>query len=204
MKLYNGKRMCPCGRSGAPTIDVDRDLHIMDMLDRDTGDNLGEVAYTRGLTNHPLADKLEVSTIVEACRETGILMSPSDTSSSDADKSEDADDESSSCHGFTTTSPEPDHYSDIEQDPQYAVILHTIRQRQSLHERQQRLSSTRDDFLETAPQPAIQNEDVLHHAQATPPHQPATPEVSPLRFNLRSGRVKGAPYKKGGGTRSRR
>ena len=53
MKLYNGRRMCPCGRSGAPTIDVDRSLNTMDMLDQVTGDVIGEVAYTRGLTNHP-------------------------------------------------------------------------------------------------------------------------------------------------------
>ena len=188
----------------------------MDMLDQVTGDNLGEVAYTRGLTDHPWADKLEVSVIVEACRETGILMSPSDVSSSDADKSEDADDESSSCHGFTTTSPEPDHYSDIEQDPEYAVILHTIRQRQELHERRQRLSTTREDFLDQeeddqvgavlAPQQDAIQPDVLHHAQTTPPHQSATPEVSPIQFQLRSGRTiqQGAPRKKEGGTRQRR
>ena len=204
--------MCPCGRSGAPTIDVDRSTNTMDMLDQVTGDNLGEVAYTRGLTDHPLADKLEVSAIVEACRETGILMSPSDASSSDADRSEDADDETSSCHGFTTTSPEPDHYSDIERDPEYAVILHTIRQRQGLYDRQQRLSSTREDFLDqeedfpdgAVPQPSIQ-EDVLHHAPAPPPQPSASPGSSPLHFNLRSGRTKqGAPQKRGRGTRGRR
>ena len=58
---------------------------------------------------------------------------------------EDGDDERS-CHGFSSTSPEVDHYSDIEQDPMYAVLLHTIQQRQLLHERQLRLSSTREDF----------------------------------------------------------
>ena len=211
LKLYNGRRMCPCGRSGAPTIDVDRSTNTMDMLDQVTGDNLGEVAYTRGLTDHPWADKLVVSAIVEACRETGILMSPSDVSSSDADRSEDADDETSSCHGFTTTSPEPDHYSDIERDPEYAVILHTIRQRQRLHDRQQRLSSTREDFRDeeedspdAAPQPSIQ-QDVLHHAPAPPPQPSASPGSSPLHFNRRSGRTKrGPPPKRGRGNRGRR
>ena len=140
-------------------------------------------------------------------------MSPSDASSSDAEKLEDGDDEQS-CHGFSSTSPEPDHYSDIEQDPMYAVLLHTIQQRQRLHERQLRLSSTREDFHDleedipdraaAAPHPAIQ-EDVLHHAQDTPPHQSATPGTSPLHFSLRSGRIKqGAPQKKGGGTKRRR
>ena len=79
---------------------------------------MSEVAYTRGLSNHPLADSRQE---VQA----GILMSPSDASSSDAVKSEDGDDEKS-CHGFSSTSPEADHYSDIEQDPMYTVLLHTI------------------------------------------------------------------------------
>ena len=47
---------------------------------------MSEVAYTRGLSNHPLADSRQE---VQA----GILMSPSDASSSDAGKSEDGDDE---------------------------------------------------------------------------------------------------------------
>ena len=104
----------------------------MDLLDQHTGDILGEVAYTRGLTNHPLQDtRPEVRAIVVACRETGVLMSPSDASSSNTDRSEDGDDESSSFHGFSSPSPPtPDRYSDIEQDPMFTVILHTIRQRQ--------------------------------------------------------------------------
>ena len=151
---------------------------------------------------------------MEACRETGILMSPSDASSSDVDKSEDADDESSSCHGFTTKSPEVEQYSDIEKDPEYAVLLYAIQQRQRLHDRQLRLSSTREDFLDQeegspdgaakAPQQSIQ-QDVLHHAPATPPQPSTSPGSSPLHFNLRSGRTKqGAPQKRGRGTRGRR
>ena len=187
----------------------------MDLLDQHTGDILGEVAYTRGLTNHPLHDtRPEVRAIVVACRETGILMSPSDASSSEDERSQDGDVESndtSSFHGFSSPSPPtPDRYSDIEQDPMYAVILHTIRQRQELH--QQRLSSTREDFADqdeevpegaaAAPHPPIQD-DVLHHAPATPPPQEsATPGISPIHFELRSGRViQGAPQKKGRGTR---
>ena len=156
-----------------------------------------------------------MQTIVTACRETGVLMSPSDTSSSDAGKSEDGDDEGS-CHGFSSSSPEPNRYSDIEQDPTFAVILHTIQQRQQQHERLQRLSSTREDFLDQeeddqvgavpAPHQEAIQPDVLHHAQTTPPHQSATPEVSPIQFQLRSGRTiqQGAPRKKEGGTRQRR
>ena len=186
----------------------------MEVLEPDTGEVMGEVAYVRGLTNHPLLDKIEVHAIAEACRETGILMSPSDASSSDADKSEDGDDESSSsCHGFTTSNSTPSHYSEIEEDPMYAVLLHTIRKQQRLHEL--RLASTTDDFQDrdedvpegaaAAPHPAIHEDDVLHHAPTSPPHQSATSADSPLRFSLRSGRVKqGAPQKRGGGTRSRR
>ena len=215
LKLYNGKRICPCGRSGAPTLDINRTQHALHALDPDTGEDLGEIAYARGLTNHPLSDtRSEVRAIEVACQETGILMSPSDASSSDTDKSEDGDDESSSSsfHGFSPSPETPDHYSDIEQDPEYAVILHTIRQRQRLHER---LTSTREDFQDqdqdvpegaaAAPHPPIQNEDVLHHAPATPPNELATPNLSPIHFELRSGRVKrGAPKKRGRGTRARR
>ena len=222
LKLYNGRRTCPCDRSGAPNINIDRAQHSMDIVDQHTGDVLGEVATTRGLTNHPLADsRREVQAIITACRETGILMSPSDASSSDAGKSNDGDDERS-CYGFSTPSPEVEHYSDIEQDLEYAVILHTIRKRQELHE-PQRLSSTREDFLDedeeaplldqdedvpegaaAAPQQGIQ-EDVLHHAPSTSPDQFATPGTSPLHFDLRSGRIKqGASKKRGTGIRGRR
>ena len=140
------------------------------------------------------------------------MMSPSDTSSSDYERSEDGDNESSSCHGFSSPSPEVQHYEDIEQDPMYAVILHTIRKRQQLHER---LTSTREDFQDdddnvpegaaAAPHPAI-HEDVLHHMPTTPPpQQSATPGASPLHFELRSGAVKqGAPKKRGRGTKRRR
>ena len=174
----------------------------MEVLEQDTGETIGEVAYTRGLTNHPWQDKLEVHAIVEACRETGILMSPSDESSSDTDKSEEADDEhSSSCHGFSPPSSDPSHFTDIEDDPMYAVLLDTIQRQQQLHE-SRRQSST----AAPAPHQPIREEDVLHHAPATPPHQPATPEVSPIQFHLRSGRTikQGAPKKKRGGTQQRR
>ena len=215
LKLYNGRRLCPCGRSGAPTLDINRTYDALHALDPDTGEDLGQIAYARGLTSHPLADsRPEVRAIEVACQETGILMSPSDASSSDTNRSEDGDIESSSssCHGFTPSPDTPDHYSDIDQDPEYAVILHTIRMRQRLHER---LTSTREDFADgdedipegaaAAPHPAIQEEDVLHHAPTTPPHELATPNLSPIHFELRSGRVKqGAPRKRGRGTRARR
>ena len=193
---------------------INRTYHALHALDPDTGEDLGEIAYARGLTNHPLSDsRPEVRAIEEACQETGILMSPSDASSSENDKSEDGDNESSSSvHGFSTSPETPDHYSDIEQDPEYAVILHTIRQRERLHER---LTSTREDFQDqdnevpegaaAAPHPAIHQQDVLQHAPATPPHEFATPGLSPIHFELRSGRIKqGAPKKRGRGTRSRR
>ena len=103
----------------------------------------------------------------------------------------------------------------------YAVILHTIRQRQRRH------SSTRHDLLDDvdATQPLLEPsdddpapqqgilQDVLQHAPSTPPHPSPTPgpsptqpdQTSPIYYHLRSGRVRqGAPRKRGRGTRGRR
>ena len=176
----------------------------MDVHDQQTDELLGEVAYTRGLTDHPLDDLPEVTAITTACRETGVLMSPSDTSSSNHDGSEDGDDEGS-CHGFASSSNTPDHYDNIEDDPMYAVLLHTIRQQNNL--RQCRRSSTRDDLLDTDEVPAPQHVQagVPPDAPAAPPGPSATPPRSPLPYQLRSGRThKGTPKKKRGGSRGRR
>ena len=208
--------MCPCGMSGAPTIKIDRVENTMDVHDKVTDDLLGEVAYTRGLTDHPLDNLPEVIAITTACRETGILMSPSDTSSSNHDGSEDGDDEGP-CHGFASSSNTPDHYDNIEDDPMYAVILHKIRAQNRRH------TSTRDDMLDTDEEPLLDQNDsesdeppapppkaiqagVLPDAPTTPPQQSADPqEDSPLHIEMRSGRIKmGAPKKRGGGTRGRR
>ena len=176
----------------------------MDVHDQHTDEPLGEVAYTRGLTNHPLEDLPEVTAITTACRETGVLMSPSNTSSSNHDGSEDGDDEGS-CHGFASSSNTPDHYDNIEDDPMYAVLLHTIRQQNNL--RQCRRSSTRDDLLDTDEEPAPQQVQagVLPIAPAAPP-QSATPvETPPRRYNLRSrNTARGTPQKKGGHNGERR
>ena len=181
----------------------------MDVHDRHTDEFLGEVAYTRGLTDHPDVNLPEVEAITIACRETGIMMSPSDTSSSNHDGSEDGDDEGS-CHGFSSSSATPDHYDNIEDEPMYEVILHHIKQR--------RQSSTRDDLLDSEEEPLLQQEpqDELEPPapqaiqQGMPPIAPSTPpqpsaaipEDSPLHIQMRSGRIKmGAPKKRGGGTR---
>ena len=180
----------------------------MDVHDQHTDELLGEVAYTRGLTDHPLDDLPEVTAITTACRETGVLMSPSDTSSSNHDGSEDGDDEGS-CHGFDSSSNTPDRYDNIEDDPMYTVLLHTIQQQN------RRRSSTRDDMLDTDEEPLLEDPQappqaipagVLPNAPATPPHPSANPqEDSPLHIQMRSGRIKmGAPKKRGGGTRGRR
>ena len=186
----------------------------MDVHDKETDENLGEVAYTRGLSNHPLGDLPEVAAITTACLETGVLMSPSDTSSSNQDGSEDGDDEAS-CHGFTSSPDTPDHYDNMEEEPMYAVILHHIQTRARRH------TSTRDDLLDTdeeeplldsdsteevpAPPQRASQEGVPPDAPTTPPQQSATSsEDSPLHIEMRSGRIKmGAPKKKGGGTHRR-
>ena len=139
LKLYNGRRICPCNRSDAPTIKNDRAEHTMDIHDCHTDELIREVAYSRGITNHLDIDKPEVAAIATACRETGILMSPSDASSSDHGNSEDGDDEQS-MHGFSEPSSSPDHYDNIEDDPMFEVILHHIKTRNRRH------TSTRDIY----------------------------------------------------------
>ena len=213
LKLYSGERTCPCPHGGAPTIRVDREGYTMDVHDQRTDENLGEVAYTRGLSNHPLGDLPEVAAITTACLETGVLMSPSDTSSSNQDGSEDGDDEAS-CHGFTSSPDTPDHYDNMEEEPMYAVILHHIQSGGRRH------TSTRDDLLDTDEEPLLDSESaeeaqappqdanqegVQPDAPTTPPQQSATSsEDSPLHIQMRSGRIKmGAPKKKGGGTKGR-
>ena len=66
------------------------------------------MAYARGLANHPQLDVPAVAEIARVCEEAAIFMDPSDTSASSCDDAFgfEADNESSSCHGFSTTDSE--------------------------------------------------------------------------------------------------
>ena len=205
LKLYNGNRVCPCTYGGNTVLVADYDNFRLYVNDEETDAEIGEVAYARGLTEHPeYFDRPDIAAVVHVCRDTGILMSPSDTSSSEGDEVCMADDEHTT--GFSSSEPSPTSYATIEDDPDYAVILHHIQQRNRIR------SSTRDDMLDQeesqpllleeeedpAPPQPIQ-EGVPSNAPAAPPQPSATPDSSPLHFNMRSGRVKkGAPKKRGG------
>ena len=107
--------MCPCIRSGPTDLSINRqDLQLI-MLDNVTGENCGEVAYARGLADHPMLDVPAVANIAQVCHEAGIYMDPSDVSSSDDNIAIEADDERS-FHGF---SPSPPTDSDIQPSPQH-------------------------------------------------------------------------------------
>ena len=105
LKLYNGRRMCPCIRSGPTDLSINRTNLSLIMVDNVTGDEIGEVAYARGLTNHPMIEVPVVADIARVCDEAAIYMDPTDSSASSCDDAFglDADNESSSCHGFSNT-----------------------------------------------------------------------------------------------------
>ena len=158
--------------------------------DLDNNERMGEVAYTRGLVDHP--DYFTVPTLaatVHAVRNCGILMSPSVTSSSDDDQTaEYPDDDNTPLHGFS-----PDLDSTDEEEPGTSGTGY------------RRNSSTRYDTLDdTAQAPQQIQAGVPPIAPDAPPQPTATPPRSPLPYQLRSGRThKGAPRKKRGGTRGR-
>ena len=213
LKLYNGERVCPCTYGGNTLLTTDYDNFRLYVHDAETEAEIGEVAYARGLTAHPdYFDRPDIAAVVHACRDTGVLMSPSDTSSSEGDTDQQADDERTT--GFSSSEPSPTNYASVEDDPDYAIILHHIQQRNRAR------SSTRYNMLdqedgqpllqeegqEPAPLPQAIQQGVPPTAPATPPQQSATtPEDSPLHIQMRSGRIKqGAPKKRGRGTKGRR
>ena len=205
--------MCPCTYGGNTELVIDHDRSQLFVYDKDDGTEIGEVAYARGLVEHPeYFNRQDIAAVVHACRDTGVLMSPSDTSNSDSDHQ--ADNEDSSCHGFSASEPSPPDFANIEDDPQYAAILYTIQQRNRSSTTYDMLDRTERQPLlgaqdtgtdeDQAPQQPIQ-QGVPPDAPNTPPQGFATPSNSPLHFEMRSGRIKqGAPKKRGGGCRGRR
>ena len=196
-KLWNGIRTCPCGHDGLNkqlvTDQVNKHLWVEDL---DTNERMGEVAYARGLVDHP--DYFTVPALaatVHAVRNCGVLMSPSITSSSEDERTADYSDDNTPLHGF---SPEAENSQDLvssdEEEPGTSGAGY------------RRNSSTRNDMLDDtaqAPQQQIQA-GVPPTAPDAPPQPTATPPRSPLPYQLRSGRThKGAPRKKRGGTRGR-
>ena len=148
--------------------------------------------YARGLVAHPdyFTDR-NLAATVHAVRDTGVLMSPTDPSSSDDDQTADYDyDEGGPLRGFSPEETESQDLVSSEDEPGPS----------------RRSSSTRYDMLDDeAPAPQQVQAGVPPDAPAAPPEQSATPPRSPLPYQLRSGRThKGAPKKKRGGTRGRR
>ena len=188
MKLWNGIRTCPCGHDGRNkqllTDIPNQKLWIQDL---DNNERMGQVAYARGLVDHP--DYFTVPALaatVHAARNCGVLLSPSITSSSEDEHTADyGDSDNTPLHGFNTDA------SSSEDEPATGY---------------RRNSSTRYDTLDdTAPAPQQIQAGTPPIAPATPPNTTATPPRSPLPYQLRSGRThKGAPKKKRGGTRGRR
>ena len=97
--------MCPCIRSGNNDLSINRESFQLIMLDNETGENCGEVAYARGLANHPLLDVPVVADIAQVCQDAGIYMDPTDISSSDDNVAFEADDDEGSFHGFSPSPP---------------------------------------------------------------------------------------------------
>ena len=97
--------MCPCIRSGPTDLSINRTNLSLIMLDNVTGEEYGEVAYARGIVNHPMIEVPAVADIARVCDEAAIYMDPTDSSASSGDDAFglEADNESSSCHGFSNT-----------------------------------------------------------------------------------------------------
>ena len=125
--------MCPCIRSGPTDLSINRTNLSLIMLDNVTGENCGEVAYARGLANHPMLDVPAVANIANVCNEAGIYMDPTDVSSSDDNVACEADDERS-FHGFSTSPPtdsdaQPSPHPDAcAPGPSFQDILEASRQ----------------------------------------------------------------------------
>ena len=193
LKLYNGIRSCPCGHDGRnKQLLVDYNEQQLWLHDLDTRTDIGEVYYARGLIEHPdyFIDP-NLAATVHAARDTGVLLSPTDPSSSDDDDQTADYDEGLPLHGFSPEATESQDLASSEDEPGPS---------------QPRKSSTRYDLLDDeAAAPHQVQAGVPPDAPAAPPEQSATPPRSPLPYQLRSGRThKGAPKKKRGGTRGRR
>ena len=132
--------MCPCIRSGPTDLSINRTNLSLVMLDNVTGEVCGEVAYARGLANHPQLGVPAVANIARVCEEAAIYMDPTDSSASSCEDAFgfEADHESSSCHGFSNTDsdappspqPGPSTPAPTFQDLLEASRLAAIRQRQ--------------------------------------------------------------------------
>ena len=128
-KLYNGTRTCPCNHDG-----IDKELRVdyqnsqMFVYDLDTHTVMGEVKYARGFTEHPDYFTVpQMAATVHAVRNTGVLMSPSEASSSEDEHTADYPDDDRPVHGFSP----PTTDSEEEAVP-----------------RRLRKSTTREDFLD--------------------------------------------------------
>ena len=216
-KLYNGIRTCPCNHDGRDKeLRVDYDQSQLFVYDLDARTNMGEVKYARGFTEHPHYFTVpQMAATVHAVRNTGVLMSPSDPSSSeDSEHTTDYPDDGNPVHGFS-----PPSSGSEGQDPDPI-------------EGHRRNSSTRFDFLgdmvQTPPQqePSAQrpgNFAALLEASRTaarnvrkpedspgtstreaPPTQPNTPaatpnpdssdeDTTPSPLHTRSGQIRGPP-----------
>ena len=124
--------MCPCIRSGNNDLSINRESFQLIMLDNVTGENCGEVAYARGLADHPLLDVPVVADIAQVCQDAGIYMDPTDISSSDDNVAFEADDEGS-FHGFSPSPPTDSDQPSPQPDenvagPSFQDILEASRQ----------------------------------------------------------------------------
>ena len=171
LKLWNGTRTCPCGHDGRNkqllTDQANQQLWVHDL---DNDERMGQVAYARGLVNHP--DYFTVPALaatVHAARNCGVLLSPSITSSSEDEGTADYDD-NTPLHGF---SPE----ADLSEDPSSS----NEDEPDTSGARYRRCSSTRYDMLgETTQEPPQLSPGTEHGTTQSP--QPGTSNPRPDGF----------------------
>ena len=201
VKLRNGNRTCNCKIVEADqSLGPDYEREILHLLDGQ--DNpVSQIRYVRGLENHPnRGTDPGIQRALHLIKRTNTRRPP-DTMSSSDEAGQHADDEGP-CHGFSTSpETEPEDYEMNEDDlPEYNQILAVARGLAPPEPPPRRRSTTRNDLLDEEDEaPAQIQAGAPTHATPTPP-QPSTSsedEVSPLKFEMRSGKIlTRAPTKK--------
>ena len=188
--------MCPCIRSGPTDLSINRTNLSLIMVDNATGEECGEVAYARGLANHPMLEVPAVANIARVCNEAAIYMDPTDESGSDDTTAAEGDDESSSSfHGFTTSPPTED--SDAQPSPQPGPSTPATTFQDILEASKQAALRLRQPEMPPG-QPTLE----AHHEPPPPADTPqdrdtATDDTSPYRTRSGTIRVPLPPKKRG-------
>ena len=208
VKLKNGTRTCNCRitteeQSLGP--DYQREILLLDTQ----GNPVSQIQCVRGLENHPYrGTDPGIQRALNLIRRTNTRHPPDKMSSSD-EVGKLANDEGP-CYGFDSSLPtEPEEDGELEEEdlPEFKRILAITRGLAPPESPPRRRSTTRNHLLDEEEAPTEIQAGVPTQGTPLPP-QPSTSsedEVSPMRFEMRSGKIlTRAPAKKKRGPQERR